>query len=233
MALDRGRVAIVQPLLVTTVVFALPLGYFLTHQHVGMREVVGSGVIVAGLALFTVFGDPAGGKDNAPGAQWLIVIVILSIVVAILLPFGKRGDAGQKAAVYGTASGIMFGLAAALAKPTVEELHNGLSAVLSDWETYALLAAGAVAFILQQISLGTGHLAPSVATVSVANPVIGILIGTLLLDERLARPTWHVALALIGLGCALAGAVAISMSTGGAEAPEPARLHPADDLAGV
>src|SRR3954452_7316619 len=44
-ALDRGRLAIVQPLLVCTVVFALPLGYFLTSQHVGRREVVGALVI--------------------------------------------------------------------------------------------------------------------------------------------------------------------------------------------
>ena len=36
-ALDRGRLAIVQPLLVLTVVFALPLGYVLTNQHVGRR----------------------------------------------------------------------------------------------------------------------------------------------------------------------------------------------------
>ena len=40
-ALDRGQVSIVQPLLVTTVVFALPLGYFLTQQHVGGREIGG------------------------------------------------------------------------------------------------------------------------------------------------------------------------------------------------
>ncbi len=33
-ALDRGRVAIIQPLLVSSVVWALPLGYFLTHQIV-------------------------------------------------------------------------------------------------------------------------------------------------------------------------------------------------------
>ena len=30
MALDRGRLAVIQPLLVTTILFALPLGYFLT-----------------------------------------------------------------------------------------------------------------------------------------------------------------------------------------------------------
>jgi len=40
-ALDRGRVSIIQPLLVTTVIWALPLGYFLTHQTVGRREILG------------------------------------------------------------------------------------------------------------------------------------------------------------------------------------------------
>ena len=70
-ALDRGRLAIIQPLLVTTVVFALPLGYFLTKQHVGRREVIGALVIIAGLALFTYFGDPAGGNENAPNSEWL------------------------------------------------------------------------------------------------------------------------------------------------------------------
>ena len=65
-ALDRGRLAIIQPLLVTTVIFALPLGYFLTHQHVGKREVIGALVIILGLGIFAYFGDPAGGNDNAP-----------------------------------------------------------------------------------------------------------------------------------------------------------------------
>ncbi|MEP7223976.1 MAG: DMT family transporter [Actinomycetota bacterium] len=34
-ALDRGRLAVVEPLLVMTIVFALPLGYWLTNQQVG------------------------------------------------------------------------------------------------------------------------------------------------------------------------------------------------------
>ena len=49
-ALDRGRLAIIQPLLVMTIVFALPLGYFLTGQHVGRKEIAGAAVIVLGLA---------------------------------------------------------------------------------------------------------------------------------------------------------------------------------------
>ena len=84
--------------------------------------------------------------------------------------------------------------------------------MLSHWECYALAVAGVLGFVLQQVSLGTGRLAPSVATVSVANPIVGILIGILLLDERLSRPGWHVLLAVAGLGLALVGAVVISLA---------------------
>ena len=58
----------------------------------------------------------------------------------------------------------------------------------------------------------TGFATETVATVSVANPVVGILLGVVLLDERLSRPAWHVVVACIGLGVALAGAVAISLA---------------------
>jgi drug/metabolite transporter (DMT)-like permease len=211
-ALDRGRLAIIQPLLVTTVVFALPLGYLLTQQHVGRREIGGAAVIVLGLALFAIYGDPAGGKENAPGDEWAIAITVLALVCAALLLFGGRGGLTMRAAVYGTIAGILFGLSAALTKPTLGYLHEGVDQLLSNWQPYALAVAGVLGFVLQQVSLGTGRLAPSVATVSVANPVVGILLGTLLLDERLSRPVWHVVVACIGLGLALAGAVVISMA---------------------
>ena len=109
-ALDRGRLAIIQPLLVMTVVFALPLGYFLTSHRVGRFEVVGSAVIVLGLALFAIFGDPAGGNENAPGAEWAVAIAVLGGVSAALLLLGNRGGLVVKAAVYGTVAGILFGL---------------------------------------------------------------------------------------------------------------------------
>jgi drug/metabolite transporter (DMT)-like permease len=211
-ALDRGRLAIIQPLLVTTVVFALPLGYFLTQQHIGRREVVGAAVIVLGLALFAIFGDPAGGRENAPGYQWAIAIAVLCLVCAVLLLFAGRGSLTMRAAMYGTIAGILFGLSAALTKPTLGYLHAGLGELFTHWEPYALAIAGMLGFVLQQVSLGTGRLAPSVATVSVANPVVGIVLGTVLLQERLSRPAWHVLVACIGLGLALAGAVAISIA---------------------
>ena len=226
-ALDRGRLAIIQPLLVMTVVFALPLGYVLTSQHVGRSEVVGAAVIVVGLALFALYGDPAGGNENAPGSEWAIAIAILGVLCAVLLTFGGKGGLSLKAAVYGTVAGILFGLSAALTKPTLDYLHAGVEELLTHWEPYALAVAGVLGFVLQQISLGTGKLAPSVATVSVANPVVGILLGVALFDERLSRPSWHVVVACAGLGVALVGAVVISLAREGAGAEDrPARATP-------
>jgi uncharacterized membrane protein len=229
-ALDRGRLAIIQPLLVMTIVFALPLGYVLTSQHVGRNELVGAAVIVVGLALFAWFGDPAGGKENAPGREWAVAIVVLMGVCAVLLAFGGRGGLSLKAGVYGTVAGILFGLSAALTKPTLDFLHAGIDELLTHWEPYALAIAGVLGFVLQQISLGTGKLAPSVATVSVANPIVGIVLGIVLFDERLSRPAWHVVVACIGLGVALAGAILISLAQEGASA-EDRPAAPAPDAA--
>ena len=226
-ALDRGRLSIIQPLLVTTVVFALPLGYFLTKQHVGRREVVGAVVIIIGLGLFVYFGDPAGGSENASNLQWAITIGLLSLLSVLLLVFGGSGGLSAKAAVYGTVAGILFGLSSALTKPTLDFLHESVGTMLSHWECYALAVAGVLGFVLQQVSLGTGRLSPSVATVSVANPIVGILIGVFLLDERLSRPGWHVVVAVIGLGLALVGAVVISL------AREAKLEEPAADAAGM
>ena len=152
------------------------------------------------------------GTRTRPTLQWAITIGLLSLLSVLLLVFGGSGGLSAKAAVYGTVAGILFGLSSALTKPTLDFLHESVGTMLSHWECYALAVAGVLGFVLQQVSLGTGRLSPSVATVSVANPIVGILIGVLLFDERLSRPGWHVVVAVIGLGLALVGAVVISLA---------------------
>ena len=107
-ALDRGRLSIIQPLLVTTVIFALPLGYFLTKQHVGRREVLGALVIILGLGLYAYFGDPAGGNTNAPNDEWAIAITLVVVVSVVLLVLGRGGNLTVTAAAYGPVAGIVI-----------------------------------------------------------------------------------------------------------------------------
>ena len=212
-ALDRGRVSIIQPLLVTTVIWALPLGYFLTNQTINRRHILGAGVIVVGLAVFASVGDPAGGVDNAPARDWASAFIVLGALCIALLLFARQGSLTVRAGVLGATAGILYGVSATLMKPVVEQLHtDGAVSVLESWELWVMAVCGLGGFYVQQVSLATGRLVTSVATVSVANPVVGILIGTLLLDERLSRPAWHVLVACIGLGVALVGAVLIALS---------------------
>jgi drug/metabolite transporter (DMT)-like permease len=214
-ALDRGRVAIIQPLLVTTVIWALPLGYFLTQQTITQRHILGAAIIVAGLATFASVGDPAGGIDNAPTSDWLMAFIVLGAVCAGLLLFARRGGAGAKAAVFGTTAGMLYGVSATLMKPVVEELHaEGAAGVLESWELWVMAVTGIVGFYLQQISLATGRLVTSVATVSVTNPVVSVLLGVLVLQERLDQPpAWHAVLAVGGLALALLGAVLVASAS--------------------
>jgi drug/metabolite transporter (DMT)-like permease len=223
-ALDHGRLAIIQPLLVTTVVFALPLGYWFTQQQVGQREVIGAAIVVCGLALFAIFGSPSSGNDDAPNDEWAIALTFIALVCGFLFVLARRTEGSRQAALYGIVSGILFGTSACLVKPTVETLDDGITAVLSSWEFYAMAISGIAAFALQQVSLSSGFLATSVATVSTANPIVSVAIGVLLFEERLSRPVWHVVVALAGLVFALAGAalIAIARERGGGREAAPA-----------
>lgn len=210
-ALDRGRVAVIQPLLVTTIIWALPLGYFLTGQKVSWRQGEGAAIIVLGLAIFTVIGDPAGGVDSAPGSEWLAAVIVIGASCVALCLFANRGGLTVKAAVLGTVAGILFGLSATLMKPVVESLHSEGWGVFGDWELWVMAIGGIVGFLVQQVSLATGKLVPSVATVSVANPVVSVILGALILHERLDRdPPWHFVVAVAGLAVALVGAAVVS-----------------------
>ena len=228
-ALDRGRVAIIQPLLVSTIIWAMPLGYFLTQQRIVRRHVLGAALVVLGLAVFASVGDPAGGIDNAPTRDWVAAFLLLGAVCAGLLLFGHRGGLSARAAVFGATAGILYGISATLLKPVVEDLHaDGLGGVLASWELWVMAIAGLVGFYLQQISLATGRLVPSVATVSVANPVVSVLLGVLVLQERLDQPpAWHAVVAVGALGVALFGAIVVASASEESREAEPLTGQPA------
>lgn len=119
----------------------------------------------------------------------------------------------MRAAILGVSAGLLFGLSTIFAKPVINELHVGIAEAATDWQTWALLGFGFLAFVIQQLSLATGQLAPAMAAVSVANPAISVLLGIVLFNEALTRPAWHVLVALMALLAALGGATLITLSS--------------------
>ena len=219
-ALDRGRLVVIQPLLVTTIVWALPLGYWITQQNVVRKQVLGALVVVVGLALFVLVGDPDAGVDSAKTSEYLIAVGVITAVVVVLLLWLRAKEApALRAAVYGVCAGLFFGLSATFTKPVLNDLHVSIGEAAGDWRTWALLGFGFVAFVIQQLSLATGQLAPAMAAVSVSNPAISVLLGIALYEERLTRPWWHVIVASVALLAALGGAVIITLANRETEVP--------------
>ena len=219
-ALDRGKLVVVQPLLVTTIVWALPLGYLLTNQLVTKRQVLGALVVVVGLALFVLVGDPDAGVSKTSTLNLVIASASISgVVVVLLLLVRETASPTVRAAVLGVCAGLLFGLSASFDKPVIDDLHVSLAEAATSWTTWGLLGFGFIAFLIQQLSLAAGQLAPAMAAVSVANPCVSVLLGILLYEERLTRPTWHVVVAGIALLAALAGATIITLGNRETEIP--------------
>jgi drug/metabolite transporter (DMT)-like permease len=196
-ALDLGKLVVVQPLLATTVVFALPLGSRILRQRVDRRQIAAALVLTAGLAAFLVLANPEGGREDATTQAWIVALVVAAVVCVPLYLAGREARSpAAKATLLGIATGILWGYSAALTKGVMENLHDGPIAVVTDWHLYALIVVGWASLTLAQLSLQAGALAPAVATQAALDPIASALLGLLAFDETLDAG----ALALAGAG---------------------------------
>jgi drug/metabolite transporter (DMT)-like permease len=217
-ALGLGRIVVVQPLIASSVVFALPFGIWLTGQRVGRSEWIAAAVVLTGLAAFLAIGDPTGGRDDATTAAWIVSGALIGGACAALVLAAVRRPPGIRATLLGTATGLLFGLSAALTKATVERLDDGVIAVVADWHLYALIVVGYASMALSQASLQTGRLAPAVATQMVLDPITSVLLGTLAFGEQLHETAAGVVVSLAALGAMLYGLVVLAAATPGGRA---------------
>jgi drug/metabolite transporter (DMT)-like permease len=211
-ALGVGRLIVVQPLLVTSVVFALPLGVRMTGQRIGRREIAGAAAVCGGLVVFMLVANPSAGRADAAGRDWLVAAGAVGVPAALLTLASIGRSAGVKAALLGTAAGIIFGFVSALTKSTVDRFDDGLVAVVWNWHVYALIAASLIGFALLQASLQTGALAPSITTSMVFETVAGVAIGISLLGEELHEQVWGLAVSGLALAVILGGVIALAGS---------------------
>jgi drug/metabolite transporter (DMT)-like permease len=184
-ALGLGRIVVVQPLLATSVVFALPLGARLEHKPVSRPEVLAALAVTAGLGAFLVLADPEGGVEDASAEAWVASFVVAALLCGALVLTARGRAPVHRAALLGTAAGILFALSAALTKATVEQLDEGVLSVFEHWQLYALLVVGYASMTLSQASLQTGALAPAVATQMALDPVASLFLGTLAFEETI------------------------------------------------
>lgn len=220
-ALGFGRLAVVQPLLVASVVFALPLGAKLTRQRVRPVDIGAAILVTAALVIFLTVADPAGGRDDAPLGEWLVAGGACLLVCVPLFLLGQRGPAPRRAAFLGVATGVLFALSAALTKAVVDELDDGVLTIFTTWHLYALAVVGYASMTLNQLALNTGALAPAVATSMAFDPITSVVLGVTLLDESLHTSPAGIAGTVVALAAALGGMTVLARSQSQAEGPKP------------
>jgi len=202
----------VQPILATTIVFALPLGVWLSAQRITRRDVIAALVVTAGLALFLVLADPSGGREDAPLGEWILAGAVLIGIATGLVAAGLARAGALRAALLGTASGLLFGLVSALTKGAVEVFQDDGLGVLANWHLYALIVVGFAGMTITQLSLGTGILPPAVATSSIFNPAASVILGLTLFEERVHDSTGGRIGAVLALLAMFAGIAALALS---------------------
>ncbi|MEV0299152.1 DMT family transporter [Nocardia sp. NPDC050710] len=189
-ALALGTVLLVQPLLVTALIFALPLAARLNGRRIEPRTWATALALATALACFLLVGNPSEGNSTAPLGDWIVPLAILlgSVVGAVAIGVASS-DPGRRALLLGAAGGSLYGLAAALTAYVTDLFDDGLGAVLGSWQTWALIASGLVGVYLQQRAFQAGSLTASLPAVTIAEPLAAAFIGITVLDERLRTDT--------------------------------------------
>ena len=214
-ALGAGRLVVVQPLLATSLVFALPLGAALDRRRVSGRELGAAVVVTAGLVAFLALADPSGGRDDASLAGWAATFAFAAAVCGAVAMLARGASPRRRAVALGSVAGVLFGLSAALTKTTVERLDEGILHVVADWHLWALIVVGYAGTALAQASYQTGALGPAVATQTVLDPLTSVLFGTLVLGEQIHDSLLGAVGTLAAVALMVAGTAALAL----AEAP--------------
>jgi drug/metabolite transporter (DMT)-like permease len=222
-ALAIGRIVVVQPLLATAVVFALPFGARLDKRRLTHGEIVGAAAVVGGVAAFVVVANPTGGVDNPKFGVWLWTFGVCAGVSALLILLSRGRPAGVKASLLGSAAGILFALSAVLTKAVADQLDEGIVEIFTHPHIYTLVAVGWVSMTVSSQALQTGALAPAAATQMSLDPVASVALGVFAFDESLHDTFIGGAVALVGFAVMIAGLVLLSRSQ---SSPERNKLVP-------
>jgi hypothetical protein len=219
-ALGIGSLLLVQPLLVTSLLFALPLGARWAGRQLRRTDWMWAVLLAGALAVFVVSGEPTEGVDRVGPREWLPAGVVLGAVFAgcLLGAAARRGP--TRALLLALATGVAYGVGAAFTKGAVSTLDDGLVALLTTWETYAMIIALGGGTLLQQSAFQAGALTASLPAVTVGEPVVAVLVGITVWREQLRADGAEWALIAVLVVVMVAATVALARSAAVAS-PQP------------
>lgn len=199
-ALGHGPLVLVQPLLVSGLLFALPLSAAWSGRRLGRADWGAAALTCAGLALFLVVANPATGSADTGTIVWGALLGAGVAATAVLVALSRAADARLRAVLLSGAAGILYGVAAALTKTSAHFLFSGgLLHLLAQWQPYALAVLGLGAMVLSLSGFQASTLGASLPILTVSDPVVSIVIGALAFSETVSSGPGAIVLQLVGL----------------------------------
>jgi drug/metabolite transporter (DMT)-like permease len=203
MALAHGSLLLVQPLLVSSLLFVLPLSAWRTGTRVTGSEWGWALLLTAGLTVFVLVGQPREGNYRPPVPAWTVALALAVPVVMICVAVARRSGGRVRAMSLGAAVAVGLGMIAVLTKICTHRFTvGGWQGLLTIPAPYVLVALAVIVTALQQWAFRAGALQASVPMMLVGEPVVAVILGIVVLGEHL-RPHGAGILALPGAVAAM------------------------------
>ncbi|WKD58545.1 hypothetical protein CCASP_00580 [Corynebacterium caspium DSM 44850] len=185
LALGFGTLLIVQPILVLSLMFTLPLSAHYDGRRMNRSEIFWAGLLTVAVAVLVLLGRPSAGIVHPPLKSWLISLAIGAVILGALARLAKYLIRNERALILGIVTGGIFGYVAVLSKAfTDNTVHEGWLGLLSGWETYALIAGAILGTITQQYSFNAGALKNSLPAMTITEPIVAFALGYAVLGEK-------------------------------------------------
>ena len=187
-ALGLGSVLLVQALLVTSLLFALPISARLSHRRVTRWEWTWAALLAAAVAVIVTVGNPTAGHSRASFETWTAVIVVLGPALVLCVIGANVWKGPISAVLLAVVSGALWGIFAVLTKGVVGRLDDGIVELLRTPELYVWVLVAVAGTAWQQFSFRAGTLTASLPTMTVTEPLVASVLGVVVLGEAL-RPS--------------------------------------------
>jgi drug/metabolite transporter (DMT)-like permease len=186
LALRRGALALVEPLLVVSLIIALPLSARLERRRLTRQEWAPGLLIIGALSLFLIAARPGPGAPHASAADWIVLTCLTATVVTACVR-GAGPSGPRRALLLGAGAGILFGVTGAVTETTGHLLGHGVVHVLTNWAPYALIIATLAGLLLNQSAFQAGELRWSLPVITILEPLVAIAIGEFMFGEHIAN----------------------------------------------
>jgi drug/metabolite transporter (DMT)-like permease len=221
-AIGHLQLTFAEPLLATSLIFALLLAVPLTGQRLRKTELAGALLLASGVTALSVSRSIDSQSVRFGSGEYWPAAAGIAVIAFFFLRAGWRRSGGLRATLTGTASGLIFGISDALTRRSTEIFnYHSVGGVLTSWPAYSLVAASIVGMWLMECSFNAAPLNASLPAITAAEPVAGIFLGVVVFGDVIRISPGMLALQAAGFVALIAGVIMV------ARAPVLSNLRPA------